>query len=140
AAPARSSVGQAAHRLATPGSDSLAKNVREIGHRTADHTLGRSPKKRAPVAAKPAPTPALQGTKNILLLGIDRRPGQKSGGRPDTIVIAALSHETGHLGLISVPRDLYVDIPGHGKDRINASFSVAHSRKESPMALLQRVI
>src|SRR5690606_3699197 len=73
AAPARSSVGQAAHRLATPGSDSLAKNVREIGHRTADHTLGRSPKKRAPVAAKPAPTPALQGTKNILLLGIDRR-------------------------------------------------------------------
>ena len=140
AAPARASVGQPAPRLAITQSELPAKNAREISRRTADNALGRSPKERAPVAAKPAPTPALQGTKNILLVGIDRRPGQKWGGRPDTIVVASLSQETGHLGLISVPRDLYVDIPGHGKDRINASFSVANSRKENPLALLQRVI
>ena len=93
-----------------------------------------------PVVAKKRRTPPLSGTKNILLVGIDRRPGVKRGGLPDTIVLAVLSPETGHLGLVSVPRDLYVDIPEHGQDRINATFSVAWSQKKKPLELLASVV
>lgn len=93
-----------------------------------------------PVSVERAETPALSKTLNVLLVGIDQRPGQKYAGRPDTIVVAALSQHDRHLGLISIPRDLYVEIPGHGMDRINASFSVAQSRKESSLALLERVV
>lgn len=92
------------------------------------------------VIVERAPTPALSQTLNVLLVGVDQRPDQKYGGRPDTILVAALSERDGHLGLISVPRDLYVEIPEHGWDRINATFSVAQSRKEDPLELLSRVV
>ena len=85
-------------------------------------------------------TPKLSQTQNILLVGLDELPGQKYAGRPDTIVVAALSEKDGHLGLVSVPRDLYVEIPGHGMDRINATFSVARSRNEAGLDLLARVL
>ncbi len=92
-----------------------------------------------PVVARASPTPALAETLNLLLVGVDRRPRQKYGGRPDTIVIAAIA-KNGHLGLISVPRDLYVEVPGRGMDRINATFSAAYESKQDPLKLLQRVI
>lgn len=105
----------------------------------APEAVEEAPRPR-PLVTQRVPTPALSRTLNVLLLGIDRRPGQKYGGRPDTIVVAALSKNDGHLGLISVPRDLYVEIPGHGMDRINATFSVAASRKEDSLRLLKRVL
>lgn len=92
------------------------------------------------LAARPAATPAFEGTTNILLVGIDRRPGVTRGGLPDTIVVAVLSPETGHLGLISVPRDLYVSIPDHGEDRINASFAAAWNQKKKPLEVLASVV
>lgn len=94
----------------------------------------------APISVKKHRTPPLSGTKNILLVGIDRRPGVTRGGLPDTIVLAVLSPKTGHLGLVSVPRDLYVEIPEHGQDRINAAFSVAWSQKKKPLELLASVV
>lgn len=92
------------------------------------------------VTVQRIPTPKLSQTKNVLLVGLDELPGQKYAGRPDTIVVAALSEKDGHLGLISIPRDLYVEIPGHGMDRINATFSVARSRNEASLDLLARVL
>lgn len=92
------------------------------------------------VLVERSPTPALSQTLNVLLVGVDKRPDQKYGGRPDTILVAALSEQNGHLGLISVPRDLYVEIPDHGMDRINATFKVAESRNEVPLELLSRVV
>jgi LCP family protein required for cell wall assembly len=86
------------------------------------------------------PTPPFTQTTNILLVGIDRRPNQKRGGRPDAIVIAAISDKTGHLGVISVPRDLYVDIPGWGVDRINSTYSAARKQRLPQLDLLARVL
>lgn len=99
-----------------------------------------APAARPTVIVERSPTPAFSQTLNILLVGVDQRPEQKYGGLPDTIVVAALSERDGHLGLISVPRDLYVEIPGHGMNRINATFSVAQSRNEDPLDLLERVV
>ena len=39
-----------------------------------------------------------------------------------------------------MPRDLYVEIPGHGPARINAAFGIARRRGEEPMSLLRRVV
>jgi LCP family protein required for cell wall assembly len=85
-------------------------------------------------------TPPLSETTNVLILGLDKKPGQKGFGRPDTLVVAALSHAQSQLGLISIPRDLYVDIEGHGPDRINTAFSVALNNKQDPTELTKRVI
>jgi LCP family protein required for cell wall assembly len=85
-------------------------------------------------------TPPLTDTKNYLFIGLDRRPGARYGGLADTIIIAVLDENSGHMGLVSVPRDLYVEIPGHGPDRINATLGLARQIGERPLPLLKRVI
>lgn len=59
------------------------------------------------------------GQVNILLLGSDWRPGM--GSRTDVIMLLSLMPDQGMATLTSFPRDLYVDIPGLGFERINTS-------------------
>jgi LCP family protein required for cell wall assembly len=56
----------------------------------------------------------------VLLLGSDRRTG--IGFRTDTIVIASIQPATGLVALVSVPRDLYVYLPGYTISRINTAW------------------
>jgi LCP family protein required for cell wall assembly len=62
-----------------------------------------------------------KGQVNLLLLGSDARSRQKLF-RTDTIILASLNPEQGTVDLVSFPRDLYVDIPGWGQDRINTAW------------------
>ncbi|HSR49013.1 MAG TPA: LCP family protein [Anaerolineales bacterium] len=57
---------------------------------------------------------------NVLILGSDARP-YTGGHRSDTIMIASLDPSEGTVTLLSVPRDLYVFIPGWRVDRINVA-------------------
>ena len=58
---------------------------------------------------------------NVLILGLDRRPEQGYVVRSDTMVLATV-HPTGPgIALLSLPRDLYVQIPGYGTNRINTA-------------------
>jgi LCP family protein required for cell wall assembly len=58
----------------------------------------------------------------ILCLGSDARPGQRMiGTRADAIQMVGLNLKTGAGTMIGVPRDSYVDIRGHGRNKINAS-------------------
>ncbi|NUR06629.1 MAG: LCP family protein [Nocardioidaceae bacterium] len=58
----------------------------------------------------------------ILCLGSDARPGQRlTGTRADAIQLVGLNLRTGAGTAIGVPRDSYVDIRGHGRNKINAS-------------------
>ena len=58
----------------------------------------------------------------ILALGSDARRGQAPlSSRADTIQLVGFNPHTGHATIIGVPRDSYVNIPGHGRDKINAS-------------------
>jgi hypothetical protein len=58
-------------------------------------------------------------TINVLLLGSDSRPGEKLG-RADTIIIASINPAANYVSMLSIPRDLYVFIPGLDRfDRIN---------------------
>jgi LCP family protein required for cell wall assembly len=61
-----------------------------------------------------------QETINFLLIGSDKRPG--GSFRTDTMVIAMLRPKEGQVSLISIPRDLWVYIPGWGNQRINTAY------------------
>lgn len=72
----------------------------------------------------------------VLMVGSDTRaslhlPGDSQfgpstavgGARSDTIILARVVPATKQLALLSIPRDLYVDIPGIGHQKINAAFN-----------------
>lgn len=58
---------------------------------------------------------------NILLIGIDQRPDEKFA-RTDTMILVTIDPETKTAGMLSIPRDLWVTIPGYGENRINTAF------------------
>jgi LCP family protein required for cell wall assembly len=86
---------------------------------------------RAPVAPPPTPEPEWTGRNrvNILLLGNDRREGESDIPRTDTIMVLTVDTAGRTAGLLSLPRDLWVNIPGHGFERINAAFEIGEARK-----------
>ena len=61
-----------------------------------------------------------QETVNFLLIGSDQRHG--ASFRTDTMVVAILRPNEGQVSLISIPRDLWVSIPGTGNQRINTAY------------------
>lgn len=62
------------------------------------------------------------GLINILLVGQDRREGE-SQARSDSMILCTFHKETNQLTMTSFLRDLYVPIPGHHDNRINAAYS-----------------
>jgi len=64
------------------------------------------------------------GALNYVLLGSDSRdPGNESNGRSDTIMLVHLNAKRTKAYIVSFPRDMYVNIPGYGKNKINAAFA-----------------
>ena len=58
---------------------------------------------------------------DVLLVGADTR-GEDRAGRSDTMILMRINRENGSLRLVSFLRDLYVEVPGHGKTRLNAAY------------------
>lgn len=74
----------------------------------------------------------LSGYRNIAIFGVDSRADDYGvGNRSDCIIIASINNSTGEIKLISVYRDTYVDISGHGLDKITHAYSYG----EAPLAL-----
>lgn len=59
---------------------------------------------------------------NILLIGQDRREGETQA-RSDSMILCTFDRDADKLTLTSFLRDLYLPIPGHGSNRINAAYS-----------------
>jgi LCP family protein required for cell wall assembly len=80
-------------------------------------------------APEPIPTAAPEpgGALNILLVGTDARPGEDVS-RTDTIVLAHLDPTANRVGMLSFPRDLLVNVPGYGKNKINAAYTIGESK------------
>lgn len=58
---------------------------------------------------------------NILLLGIDEREGEYGPWRTDTMIVLTIDPENNTAGMLSIPRDLWVPIPGYSQNRINTA-------------------
>lgn len=65
-------------------------------------------------------------TMNILLMGVDARPGEAIdiGVRPDALAVLHLDAETGSCRMLSIPRDTRVELPGYGLSKINHALAV----------------
>jgi len=59
---------------------------------------------------------------NYLIIGSDARPGE-TASRSDVIVLVHVPEDKKAIQLIHFPRDLYVAIPGRGKNKINAAYA-----------------
>ena len=67
---------------------------------------------------------SLAGYRNIAIFGIDSREDTyDKGNRSDCIIIASINNATKEVKLISVYRDTYVQIEGHGLDKITHAYS-----------------
>ena len=70
--------------------------------------------------------------RNIALFGVDSRDSSLGeGNRSDCIIIASINNTTKEVKLISVYRDTYVNIEGHGLDKITHAYSYG----EAPLAI-----
>lgn len=58
---------------------------------------------------------------NILLLGTDKRPNEVFA-RTDTMILVTVDPNSKTAGMLSIPRDLWVSVPGYYEDRINKAF------------------
>jgi polyisoprenyl-teichoic acid--peptidoglycan teichoic acid transferase len=80
-----------------------------------------------PTATRPAPTatprpavplPPLPSTLNIVLLGSDSPPGSPDW-RTDVIIVVMVDPKAKRVGVVNLPRDLFVNIPGRSPNRVN---------------------
>lgn len=102
----------------------------------------------APIAAAPSAlpsaratrTPALTRTRNFLVIGLDRRADGTGPALADTLMVVVLDERSRHVGLVSLPRDLFVSIPGAEADRINTVYQVARRSGRDPLSLMSRVV
>ena len=65
--------------------------------------------------------------RSVLLIGTDARDVSTERGRSDTMLLLSLNSRTQQIYLTSFMRDAYVDIPGHGYNRLNAAYSFGGS-------------
>ena len=66
--------------------------------------------------------PEHQKTVSILLIGQDHKP-EEPGARSDSMILCTICPENKSMTMTSILRDLYVEIPGHGKNRVNAAYA-----------------
>ena len=74
----------------------------------------------APAVANPD-EPDAKAPINFVLMGSDTRGDER--GRSDSLMVAHVTGDREHVYLISFPRDMWVEIPGRGKAKINAAYS-----------------
>ncbi len=119
---------EAAEATADPARGTAAPHT-DSAHQTAtdeaapQETAEAAPQETdEPTSAEAQGAPLPDGAITALLIGTDSRDGDL-GGMSDVIVLVQLSEDREHLNLVSVARDSYVDIPGHGRDKINEAFA-----------------
>ncbi len=78
---------------------------------------------------------------NILILGIDRAPDGSALGRSDTNILLSINPLRPDVRMLSIPRDLWVNIPGVGENRINTAhfFAEIEQPGSGPRATLETI-
>ncbi len=66
---------------------------------------------------------------NLLVLGIDYAPPGSMAGRSDTIILLTINPLKPEVAMLSIPRDLWVNIPGIGENRINTAHFFAEAQQ-----------
>jgi polyisoprenyl-teichoic acid--peptidoglycan teichoic acid transferase len=76
------------------------------------------------IKSKAIKVPAAGAPQTILLIGSDHRAGTSfKTANTDTMLLLRLNGSSSTINVMSLPRDLEVNIPGHGTDKLNAAYS-----------------
>ncbi|MDD7966880.1 LCP family protein [Actinomycetospora lemnae] len=106
--------------------------------------VGRYPSVFAPIDPSTRPSDAAGQT--FLLMGTDTRSPEATTGtdaapdavfgsqRSDVIMVASIAEDGQSASIVSIPRDSWVDVPGHGRNKINAAYAFG-----GPPLLIQTV-
>ena len=132
---ARHAVESVGTRLAVP--IELPKVGSLLGaHDQPSQVVAAAPEPAQPQAQPDMPSVATLPTStrsrrvNILLLGVDRRPKEKAPPRTDTIIVLSIDPKSGDTSMLSIPRDLWVPIPGYNFNaKINQAYGIGELRK-----------
>jgi LCP family protein required for cell wall assembly len=79
---------------------------------------------------------------NLLILGLDRRPDDPAfASRTDTLILMTVYARKNYVGMLSIPRDLWVTLPDGSANRINTAhfFAEANAPGAGPAAAQQTV-
>lgn len=78
---------------------------------------------------------------NILALGIDRTSEGSAAGRSDIMILTSVNPLKPTIHMLSIPRDLWVTVPGHDENRINTAHFYAEAEQpgSGPKAAMQVV-
>jgi len=76
----------------------------------------------------------------VLLLGTDRRSTNRNTDNTDTLMLFYLDPDARRIVILSIPRDLYVEIPGHGQGRVNAAYAWGEQDGTGGLALARRTV
>jgi LCP family protein required for cell wall assembly len=77
----------------------------------------------------------------VLLLGVDRRDTNAiSTNNTDTLILFYLDPENQHAAMLSIPRDLYVNIPGHDQNRINTAYAYGERDGTGGLTLARQTV
>ncbi len=95
---------------------------------------------RADIEVPELDIPDPGGPRTFMVLGSDAREGVDKGMAPrsDTILLARADPSKDAIAVMSIPRDLKVDIPGHGEGKINSAFELG-GRKGGPRLVVRTV-
>jgi len=95
-----------------------------------------------PPATPTPPAPPAGDAITVLLLGSDERPGETDPARTDAIIIARIDPHSGRVALASLPRDLWVTIPGYGQARINAAnvWGIIYNDPDGGLGLARKTV
>ncbi|MET1008729.1 MAG: LCP family protein [Gaiellaceae bacterium] len=78
---------------------------------------------RAHAALAPQDGLILSNPSTFLVLGTDEGPGREGPFRSDAMMLVRTDPDEHRIALLSIPRDLRVEIPGRGPDKVNAAYA-----------------
>jgi LCP family protein required for cell wall assembly len=109
--------------------DFLTSNWFKAPETVAD--MAASPDAAAPAAEDAVAAPAVTAPAiNVLLLGTDARPDEMGAPRTDTMILLSLDPQQQTAGMLSLPRDLWVSIPGFGYEtKINTAYAIGEESR-----------
>lgn len=75
----------------------------------------------------------------ILVMGLDKRPNESGTAfRTDTMILISLDPKTNSIGILSIPRDLFVEVPYAGLQRVNAAYVIGELEEPGGGATLAK--
>lgn len=93
---------------------------------------GRTIGSGTPTAGTRAPAWSGRDRLNVLLLGIDTREESPETQNTDTVIVLSIEPTARSAAMLSIPRDTLVEIPGVGRDKVNAAYAHAGDAKKGP--------